>query len=54
MIGALLVLEHDGDVAPGIQVAACDVDDGASGYGSPAGLQGHHFGGLRRTERPEN
>ena len=54
MIGALLILEHDGHVASGVQVAPRDVDDGATGHGSPAGLQGHQFGHLRGAEVNSN
>lgn len=39
VVSALLVLEHDGHVASGVQVASCHVDDGASGYRTAAGLQ---------------
>lgn len=46
MIGALLVLEHDGHVAPGVQVATGDVDDGSPGDGPSAGLQADQSGDL--------
>lgn len=47
VVSALLVLEHDGHVASGVQVASCDVDHGASGYGTAAGLQREQSGDLR-------
>lgn len=48
VVSALLVLEHDGHVASGVQVASCDVDDGASRYGTAAGLQRVQSGDLWR------
>lgn len=48
VVSALLVLEHDGHVASGVQVASCDVDDGASGHGTAAGLQRVQSGNLWR------
>lgn len=36
---APLVLEHDGDVAAGVQVAAGDVDNGPPRDRAPAGLE---------------
>lgn len=48
VVSALLVLEHDGHVASGVQIASCDVDDGASGYGTAAGLQRVQSGDLCR------
>lgn len=46
VVSALLVLEHDGHVASGVQVASRDVDDGASGYRAAAGLQTLQSGDL--------
>lgn len=46
VVSALLVLEHDGHVASGVQVASCDVDNGAPGYGTAAGLQRVQSGDL--------
>lgn len=53
LIGAGLVLEHDGHVAPGVQVAPGDVD-----YGSPrgrpsTGLQVEQPGNLKGVKRAE-
>lgn len=46
VVSALLVLEHDGYVASGVQVASCDIDDGAAGYGAAARLQRVQSGDL--------
>lgn len=46
VVSALLVLEHDGHIASAVQVASCDVDDGASGYGTSAGFQRVQSGDL--------
>lgn len=48
VVSALLVLEHDGHVASGVQVASCHVDDGASGHRTTARLQGVQSGDLQR------
>jgi len=53
--GARLVLEDDGHVAAGVQVAARDVDHGSPGDGPAAGLQvdepGHLWTEGRRSRR---
>ena len=44
---ARLVFEEDGHIAPGVQVAPGDVDDGPPGNGTPAGLQVNEPGHLK-------
>lgn len=41
-----MVLECDGHVAPGVQVAPSDVYDGSPGNGASAGREAHHSGDL--------
>ena len=44
---AWLVFEEDGHIAPRVQVAPGDVDDGPPGNGPPAGLQVNEPGHLK-------